>query len=110
MLYEKYNNKKRKFVQARTNAMGFLSKAVKEFYPSLRERSPNDSEFKKAIQFARRCHALYATNSAESSSEPTNKKKFCEPDGGRKCCSRGEFSIFCFQILVNSVVVFSIAQ
>ena len=39
--HEKYNNnKKRKFIQARTNATGFLSKAVREFYPFLRERSP----------------------------------------------------------------------
>ena len=40
----------RKFVKSNTITMGFSSKVVREFYPSLTNKPAEDTEFKKAIQ------------------------------------------------------------
>ena len=61
---EKYNAKKRKFVNSSSNTAGYLSKAVKKLYPSLRNKPSESNEFKE---------------------EPVNKKKkFRQSGGGRK--------------------------
>ena len=82
---KKYNSKKRKFTSS-TLATGFLSKAVRETYPSLSRKSSESPEFKKALQVARRSYQSYINHSKDGSSiEPANKKrKFRQAGGGRK--------------------------
>ena len=55
---EKLKNivRKEKVVNSSTNAMGFISRAVREIYPSIRNKPAENNEFKKAIQVARRCY------------------------------------------------------
>ena len=80
---EKYNAKKRKFVNSSSNTAGYLSKAVRELYPSLRNKPSESNEFKKAIQVARRCYQSYTADTKKD--EPVNKKKkFRQSGGGRK--------------------------
>ena len=81
---KKYNSKKRKFTSS-TLASGFLSKAVRETYPSLSKKSSESPEFKKALQVAR-SYQSYINHSKDGSSiEPANKKrKFRQAGGGRK--------------------------
>ena len=45
--------KKRKFAHSSTNTTGFISKAVREIYPSLRNKPAESSELKKAVQVGR---------------------------------------------------------
>ena len=80
-----YNSKKKKFTSS-TLASGFLSKAVRETYPSLSKKSSESPEFKKALQVARRSYQSYINHSKDGSSiEPANKKrKFRQAGGGRK--------------------------
>ena len=82
---KKYNSKKRKFTSS-TLASGFLSKAVRETYPSLSKKSSESPEFKKALQAARRSYQSYINHSKDRSSiEPANKKrKFRQAGGGHK--------------------------
>ena len=83
---EKYSGNKRDFVISSTNTTGFISNAVREIHPSLRNKPAENSEFKKAIQVARRYYQSYIdTNLKEGLNEPANKKtKFRQPGGGRK--------------------------
>ena len=55
---EKLKNivEKEKVVNSSTNAMGFISRAVREIYPSIRNKPAENSDFKKVIQVARRCY------------------------------------------------------
>ena len=80
---EKYNAKKRKFVNSSSNTAGYLSKAVRELYTSLRSKPLESNEFKKVIQVARRYYQSYTadTNKDESVNK---KKKFRQSGGGRK--------------------------
>ena len=82
---KKYNSKKRKFTSS-ILASGFLSKAVRETYPSLSKKSSESPEFKKALQVARRSYQSYINHSKDGSSiEAANKKrKFRQAGGGRK--------------------------
>ena len=48
-----YDSKRRKYTNS-ASGCGYLSKAVRDFYPSLKDKSSEDPEFKKAIQLARR--------------------------------------------------------
>ena len=82
---KKYNSKKRKFTSS-TLASGFLSKAVRETYPSLSKKSSESPEFKNALQVARRSYQSYINHSKDRSSiEPANKKrKFRQAGGGCK--------------------------
>ena len=80
---KKYNAKKRKFVNSSSVTAGYLSKAVRELYPSLRNKPSESNEFKKAIQVARRCCQSYTADTNKD--EPVNKKKkFRQSGGGRK--------------------------
>ena len=80
---EKYNAKKRKFVNSSSNTAGYLSKAVRELYPPLRNKPSESNEFNKAIQVARRCYQSYTADTNKD--EPVNKKKkFRQSGGGRK--------------------------
>ena len=82
---KKYNSKKRKFTSS-TLASGFLSKTVREKYPSLSKKSSESPEFKKALQVARRSYQSYINHSKDGTSiEPANKKrKFRQAGGGCK--------------------------
>ena len=80
---EIYNAKKRKFVNSSSNTAGYLSKVVRELYPSLRNKPSESNEFKKAIQVARRYYQSYTADTNKD--EPVNKKKkFPQSGGGRK--------------------------
>ena len=80
--FEKYSGKK-KFVNSSTNTTGFISEAVRKIYPSLRNKPAENSEFKKAMQGARRCYQSYNdTNLKEGLKEPANKKKKLRQTGG----------------------------
>ena len=77
----KYDSKKRKYTNS-TSTSGYLSKAVREMYPSMKDMPSEDPEFKKAIQVARRSYNSYMK---EGNDEPINKKKkFRQAGGGRK--------------------------
>ena len=80
----KKNTKKRKFVNSSSNTAGYLSKVVRELYPSLKNKPSESNEFKKAIQVARRCYQSH-TADTNNTDEPVNKKKkFRQSGGGRK--------------------------
>ena len=80
---EKYNAKKRKFVNSSSNTAGYFSKTVRQLYPSLRNKPSESNEFKKAIKAARRCYQSYTADTNKD--EPVNKKKkFRQSGGGRK--------------------------
>ena len=69
--------KKRKFVNSSTNTMGFISKAVREIYPSFRYKPAENCEHKQAIQVARRCYQSYIDNNLKAGlDEPTKKIVF----------------------------------
>ena len=84
-IVKKYNSKKRKFTLS-TLASRFLSKTVRETYPSLSKKSSESPEFKKVLQVARRSYQSYVNNSKDGSNiEPANKKrKFRQAGGARK--------------------------
>ena len=76
-----YNSRKRKHATS-SLACGYLSKAVREMYPSMKDKSSEDPDFKKAVQLARRSYQAYQENSCD---EPVNKKtKYRQAGGGRK--------------------------
>ena len=54
---EKYNAKKRKFVNSSSNTAGYLSKAVRELHPSLRNKPSESNEFnvRKVFIFVTYC-------------------------------------------------------
>ena len=83
---EKYDPKKRKFTKSRmSNSSGFLSKAVREMYPSMKEKPSDSPDFKKAIQLARRSYNSYIDEENQENFEPAlKKKKFRQTGGGRK--------------------------
>ena len=81
---EKYDSKKKKFTKS-TMSSGFLSKAVREMYPSLKEKPSDSPELKKAIQLARRSYNSYIDEENQENFEPAlKKKKFRQTGGGRK--------------------------
>ena len=80
---EKHNAKKRKFVNSSSSTAGYFSKAVRELYPSLRNKPSESNEFKKAIQVARRCYQSY-TADTNKDKPVSKKKKFRQSGGGRK--------------------------
>ena len=86
-----YNSKKKKFTNS-TASCGYLSKAVRKMYPSLKNTPSGDPEFKKAIQVARRSYNNYIKGGND---EPVQKKsKFRQAGGGRKAIAievRGKY-------------------
>ena len=76
-----YDSKRRKYTNS-ASGCGYLSKAVRDFYPSLKDKSFEDPEFKKAIQLARRSYNTYYEKQCD---EPIKKKtKYRQAGGGRK--------------------------
>lgn len=73
-----WNPKRKKHVAP---SLSFKSKAVREFFPSLKNAKSDDSEFKKALQLATRC---YRKIKSGDEVEVNSKKKFREPGAGRK--------------------------
>ena len=53
-----YDSKKRKYANS-TSASGYLSKAVREMYPPMKDMSSEDPKFKSAVQLARRSYNSY---------------------------------------------------
>ena len=47
----KHSGEKRKFVNSITNTAGFISKAVREIYPSLTNKPAENSEFREGTRF-----------------------------------------------------------
>lgn len=81
---EKYVSKKKKFTKS-TMSSGYLSKAVREMYPSLKGKSSEDPDFKRALQVARRSLNSYIDEGNQKNCEPVHKKtKFRQAGGGRK--------------------------
>ena len=73
----------------RVPTSGFLSRAVRNFFPSLANVKGNDEEFKRALQVARRCHDKFYKGDGNgddftitSTEKPT--KRFCAEGAGRK--------------------------
>ena len=79
---EKYWDPKRKtFV---VNLKSYKSKAVREFFPSLKNAKNDSLEFRKALQLANRCLKKYEESGAEQELEEKSKIKYREPGAGRK--------------------------
>ena len=76
---KKYWDPKRKKHVA--SYFSFKSKAVREFFPSLKNAKSDDSEFKEALQLATRC---YRKIKSGDEVEVNSKKKFREPGAGQK--------------------------
>ena len=68
--------KKGKIVKSSTNTTSFISKTIREIYPSLRNKPVENSE----------CNQSYIDSNLKGGlNDPANKKKkFCQPDGGSK--------------------------
>ena len=70
---EKYDPKKRKFTKSRVSS-GFLSKAVREMYPSMKEKPSDSPDFKKAIHLARRSYNSYIDEENQENFVPLRKR------------------------------------
>ena len=77
-----WNSKTKKHANRQPNE-GFLSRAVREFYPDLKDLKHNDPQLTKALKLGKRCldQALKAENDI---SEPPTKKRYRQSGGGRK--------------------------
>ena len=83
---KKWDQKKRKIVETNPS-VGFVSKAVREYYSDMKTKKSTDPEFLKAKSYARRCFETYGD--AESlddlaSREEPAKKRFRAEGAGRK--------------------------
>ena len=77
-----WNTKRKKWV---TSQKTFKSRAVREFFHSLRNAKVDDADFKEALLLANRCHDKYVR--LAGSLEENINQKFRESGGGRKPAS-----------------------
>ena len=61
------------------NQQSFKSRAVREFFPTLKKAKSDSTEFKRALAIANRCFEKYTSTKAEQELEDTSKKKYREP-------------------------------
>ena len=74
---EKYwDPKRKKFV---ANQQSFKSRAVGEFFPTLKKAKSDSTEFKRALAIANRYFENYTSTEAEQELKDTSKKKYWEP-------------------------------
>ena len=83
---KKWDKRKRKIVETNPS-VGFVSKAVREYYSDIKHKKATDSEFLKAKSYARRCFESY--KNAESLDDNAEKegpanKRFRAEGAGRK--------------------------
>ena len=75
-----YNDKLKKHTK-KLPREGYLAKAVREFFPDLKNLKHNDPSLERALKLGKRC---YESLNNDDITEPPTKVRFCQPGGGRK--------------------------
>ena len=63
---------------------GYIAKAVREFYPDLRDMKSGSLVFDRAVKLAKRCYANEMMNGKDPTRKETSTKKVRRTGGGRK--------------------------
>ena len=79
-----YNEKRKKHTQ-RMPAEGYVSRAVRDFYPDLKSKKHNDPQLAAAVKLGKRCYdAALKAEQDEEITTPALKSKYRQPGAGRK--------------------------